>query len=251
MKNSALFLFMALGILFLSACNPDQPAPEPVEPTEPIGVVEKTEVDTAATAETTTEDPSMEEEPLAEAKPDAKPEEKPKPKPAPKDEKGPDGLTDAEREAIRLEKERIDREEAIKNSQTETVAPKPTPAPAPKPTPAPPPPKPVDAPKIKFETTKHDFGTIKEGDVVKYQFFFKNTGTAPLIIKDATATCGCTAPGYSFLPIEPGDESAINVSFNSKGKFGPQKPEVTVLTNTYPSKFVLTLEGVVDTGSSE
>ncbi len=103
------------------------------------------------------------------------------------------------------------------------------------------------APKITFEKVIHNFGTIKEGDVVKYEFHFKNTGKGKLEILDATATCGCTAPGYNFLPINPGAESAISVTYNSKNKKGPQRPEITVRTNAYPkSKYILKLEGVVE-----
>ncbi len=104
-----------------------------------------------------------------------------------------------------------------------------------------------NAPKIKFDQTTYDFGEIKEGDVVKYEFFFTNTGKSDLVIKDASATCGCTVPGFSFLPIKPGDTSAINVSFNSAHKVGPQKPVITVITNGYPSKQILTMTGTVVT----
>lgn len=100
--------------------------------------------------------------------------------------------------------------------------------------------------KIKFDTKTHSFGTIKEGDVVKYEFYYTNTGDEDLVIKDASATCGCTAPGFSFFPLAPGLSSAISVTFNSANKAGAQRPEVTIITNGYPSKHVLTLEGVVE-----
>ncbi len=133
-------------------------------------------------------------------------------------------------EKKKREEEKKKKEEAAKTASE--TKPKPSPA--------------VNSPKIAFEKTTHNFGTIKEGDTVKHQFFFKNTGTKDLLIMDATATCGCTAPGFSFLPIKPGDESAINVTFNSKNKAGAQRPEVTVITNAYPKKYVLRLEGVVE-----
>jgi hypothetical protein len=105
-------------------------------------------------------------------------------------------------------------------------------------------------PKIAFEKTNHNFGTIKQGDVIEYNFRFINTGSAPLIIKNATATCGCTQPSYPFLPIEPNEKGAIGVRYNSKGKLGSQKPIITVTTNSKPSIIKLHLEGVVLAGEA-
>lgn len=105
---------------------------------------------------------------------------------------------------------------------------------------------PRKAPILSFVTKNYNFGTITEGDVIKYEFEYTNTGTADLVIKDASASCGCTAPGFSFFPLEPGLSSAISVTYNSKNKLGAQRPQITIKTNGYPSTHVLTLEGVVE-----
>lgn len=99
--------------------------------------------------------------------------------------------------------------------------------------------------QIKFDRTTYNFGTVEEGDLVKYNFTYTNTGKEDLLILNASASCGCTAPGFSFLPLKPGQGSEISVAFNSKGKIGPQRPLITILTNGSPSKQVLTLEGTV------
>ncbi|MFY0655111.1 MAG: DUF1573 domain-containing protein, partial [Cyclobacteriaceae bacterium] len=44
-------------------------------------------------------------------------------------------------------------------------------------------------PTFQFAKEEHDFGKIKEGDVVEYEFKFTNTGDAPLIIASATGSC--------------------------------------------------------------
>lgn len=80
--------------------------------------------------------------------------------------------------------------------------------------------------------TTHDFGTIREGEVVEFSFPFRNTGKAPLLITSASASCGCTVPDYPREPMEPGKEGSIKVSFNSKGKPGHQEKTVTVSSNT-------------------
>jgi outer membrane biosynthesis protein TonB len=142
----------------------------------------------------------------------------------------------------------------VAQAPVEEVAPKPKPKPvAPKPTTAKPTtakavepsPKPAPAqPKIAFENTAIAFGTIEQGDIVNRSFHFRNTGTAPLTIIGADVTCGCTYPAYPFEPIAPGGTGSIDVTFNSKGKFGEQKPVVTLKTNAGVHK--LYLEGRVN-----
>lgn len=90
-------------------------------------------------------------------------------------------------------------------------------------------------PAISFAQELHDFGTIKDGDVVEHVFSFVNEGEAPLIISDAKATCGCTVPEWPRQPIGVGDSGEIKVRFNSKGKPGVQNKTVTLTANTWPT----------------
>lgn len=99
--------------------------------------------------------------------------------------------------------------------------------------------------KISFEEKSWNFGDIRDGDIVNHDFKFKNVGNAPLEVKNVTATCGCTQPSFPFLPIEPGEEGTISVTFNSTGKINEQRPTVTVITNGKPSIVKLSLEGMV------
>lgn len=90
-------------------------------------------------------------------------------------------------------------------------------------------------PAISFEEKLHDFGTIKDGDVVEHTFSFVNEGEAPLIITDAKATCGCTVPEWPRTPIAVGETGEIKVRFNSKNKPGVQNKTVTLTANTWPT----------------
>ena len=99
--------------------------------------------------------------------------------------------------------------------------------------------------KISFESKSWNFGDIRDGDIVNHDFKFKNLGNAPLEVKNVTATCGCTQPSFPFLPIAPGEEGTISVTFNSTGKINEQRPTVTVITNGKPSIVKLNLEGMV------
>lgn len=84
---------------------------------------------------------------------------------------------------------------------------------------------------IQYEETKFDFGTIKEGDVVKHAFRFRNTGSNPLMISRTDVSCGCTTPTFSKEPIQPGGEGEIMVQFDSKNKKGHQEKNVLVHSN--------------------
>ena len=90
-------------------------------------------------------------------------------------------------------------------------------------------------PAISFAESLHDFGTIKDGDVVEHIFSFVNEGEAPLIISDAKATCGCTVPEWPKAPIAVGEKGEIKVRFNSKNKPGVQNKTVTLTANTWPA----------------
>ena len=86
--------------------------------------------------------------------------------------------------------------------------------------------------KVEFDKEFHDFGTIKEGEIVVTEFIVKNVGDSDLLIHDAKGSCGCTVPQPPKEPIKPGDSAPIKVSFDSKGKPGSQEKTVTLTTNT-------------------
>lgn len=97
-----------------------------------------------------------------------------------------------------------------------------------------------EAPKIEFVETKHDFGTITKGSKVEYAFEFKNTGKTDLKIRQAKASCGCTAIMPVQRLIKPGETSSIKAIFNSTGKNGKQNKSITVVSND-PNKSVIHL----------
>jgi hypothetical protein len=98
---------------------------------------------------------------------------------------------------------------------------------------------------MKFETEAHDFGKIKQGDKVTYEFKYTNTGKSPLIISDAYATCGCTTPEIEKKPIQPGAASFVKVTFDSAGKNGLQDKLITIVANTVPAENRVHLTGEV------
>jgi len=96
------------------------------------------------------------------------------------------------------------------------------------------------APKIVFTSDTCDFGTAKEGDIVKFSFEFKNNGKDKLIIRKTKASCGCTVSTPEKTILKKGESSKINVEFNTDGKKGTQRKTITVITND-PAKPIIVL----------
>lgn len=104
---------------------------------------------------------------------------------------------------------------------------------------------PGNLPVITFEEREFDFVEIKQDSVVSHIFKFKNTGKAPLVIENASASCGCTIPEWPHTPISPGETGEINVQFNSKGKQGIQNKVVSITANTVPVISTVNIKGNV------
>lgn len=98
---------------------------------------------------------------------------------------------------------------------------------------------------VEFTTETHNFGKIKQGEVVSHTFSFKNTGSEPLRIETVKPSCGCTSPEWTKEDVPPGGEGVVKMQFDSKGKNGMQNKSMTVIMNTEPQAKVLTFSGEV------
>lgn len=103
----------------------------------------------------------------------------------------------------------------------------------------------TNLPVIKFDTTEHDFGAIKEGEKPTFTFYFVNAGKSNLIISDVHPSCGCTSPSWPHGVIKPKQGDGIKIEFNSKGKSGEFRKTIMVTANTFPNKTVLVITGTV------
>ena len=64
---------------------------------------------------------------------------------------------------------------------------------------------------IEFKETTFEFGEIEQGEKVSYAYKFTNTGSEPLVIKNAKGSCGCTVPKWPKEPIAPGESGELLV----------------------------------------
>ena len=106
-----------------------------------------------------------------------------------------------------------------------------------------------NAPVMTFAEQSFDFRDIAADAKVGHTFIFTNTGKSPLLIEDATASCGCTTPNWTKEPVAPGATGKMEVQFDSRGKHGLISKTVSVRANTQPSITTITIKGnVLDAG---
>jgi hypothetical protein len=92
-----------------------------------------------------------------------------------------------------------------------------------------------------------DFGTVTEGPAAEHKFVFTNAGESPLVIMNATTSCGCTVANYTKAPVLPGGQGAIDASMTTKGHVGPFTKDVYVQSNAAKGneRYILHIKGMV------
>jgi len=113
----------------------------------------------------------------------------------------------------------------------------------------------VEAQTIEFESKVIDYGVIEHNADGNREYKFTNSGDAPLIIKAAKGSCGCTVPSYKkedgSSEWAPGESGTIKVKYatNRIGKF---TKTITLTTNTPDKKpVILTIKGEVKAPEKE
>ena len=105
--------------------------------------------------------------------------------------------------------------------------------------------------KLTFDESEFDFGNIVKGTPQEHVFKFTNTGEAPLVITNATSTCGCTVPTYpKNETIAPGESGEMLVKFNGSGQ-GQVTKTVTVTANTENGSEQVRIKAFVEGGEDE
>ena len=100
---------------------------------------------------------------------------------------------------------------------------------------------------IKFKTTTHNFGKIKQGVPVNFDFLFSNASEKPVVVEYAQATCGCTTPVWPQAPVSKGKTDKITAGFNAAAA-GPFTKQITVKLAGVDVPVILTITGEVLTG---
>lgn len=100
--------------------------------------------------------------------------------------------------------------------------------------------------KMKISPSEYDFGVFKEdGGRKSFDFVVTNTGTNPLIIQNVTASCGCTTPEWTKMPISPGATGIVTAIYDPVDRPGAFNKTLTVYSNAVPPTIILTIKGEV------
>lgn len=102
----------------------------------------------------------------------------------------------------------------------------------------------ADLGEFEWTASTHDFGKIKQGVPVTYEFKFTNKGKAPLVIVNAQGSCGCTTPSWTRDPVMPNGDGTVKATFNASAA-GPFDKTVTVTANIEGGVVILHIKGEV------
>ena len=98
---------------------------------------------------------------------------------------------------------------------------------------------------LKFEHTRYRFGFVHQGEIVKFEYRFENTGTEPITISDVKVECSCTEVEKPESPVKPGERASIKVFFDTKSAIDRQDRTVVLISNAKNSPTTLRFKGVV------
>lgn len=86
-------------------------------------------------------------------------------------------------------------------------------------------------PRLEIAEPQVDVGEVARGKTAQHVFVVKNTGNAPLEIRQTRASCGCTAAVVDNKIVPPGGEAKIDVKLSTQGFSGKISKPVTVESN--------------------
>jgi hypothetical protein len=93
-----------------------------------------------------------------------------------------------------------------------------------------------DIAKLNVET--YDYGKIKQNVPAVATFVVTNIGNEPLLIDQATPSCGCTISDYTKTPIAPGKTGTIKATYNAAALGHIDKTLTIKFAGTDDVKFV-------------
>ena len=96
----------------------------------------------------------------------------------------------------------------------------------------------AQAQKASFDKKGYQFNDVVEGDTLKFNYYFTNTGSQDLVLKKVKPTCGCTGVVFPREAIAPGSRDSIQVVFVTNDRVGYNAKGVNVESNGGPVSLV-------------
>ncbi len=85
--------------------------------------------------------------------------------------------------------------------------------------------------KLTFDNQIHDFGKVNQGEKLRHQFSFTNSGEEWLLIESLEADCSCITYSLSQNKLAPGETASIIVSWDTNGLNGKQIRQIKIIAN--------------------
>ena len=88
-------------------------------------------------------------------------------------------------------------------------------------------------PDIVVGASRHDFGQVKQGDVVTTEIAMRNKGTGDLKIEAVSTSCGCTTAQVQPEVIPPGGTGRLIINYDSGAHpdKGPVQRHIYIASN--------------------
>ncbi|MFN5422536.1 MAG: DUF1573 domain-containing protein [bacterium] len=102
---------------------------------------------------------------------------------------------------------------------------------------------------VKFKEVRYNFGKIKQGVPVTHDFEFTNIAGEPVIIENATASCGCTTPVWPQQPVMKSKTDKIKAGFNAAAA-GPFEKTIFIKLKGIDARYELKIAGEVLTAEA-
>lgn len=93
-----------------------------------------------------------------------------------------------------------------------------------------------------FKEPRVKFADTKAGEIITHTWHFTNSGTDALIISGYNVACSCTQIIYPEQPIAPGESGTVQLSFDTKGKYGLQMRKIEILSNAGKGSYFLSFK---------
>ena len=97
---------------------------------------------------------------------------------------------------------------------------------------------------VQWETTDHNFGTIRQRVPQLAEFTFTNQSSEPIFIIEAIGSCGCTVADYTKEAIAPGEQGVVRATYNA-AQLGAFAKTVSATLSTGGKAQVLRIRGTV------
>jgi hypothetical protein len=85
--------------------------------------------------------------------------------------------------------------------------------------------------RIEFSEELHNFGTLKEGEIVAYSFQFKNAGDESFHLVSVEPSCGCLVVKFNQEEVHREEVSTVEVVFHTAQEWGNQMKVVDIETS--------------------